>query len=92
MGIKWALGSDAGKRSGVNWIDLGDLAVNDWSHIFDDSPAAQMMFERPQVGAVIRFFDSAGVEHETVEEYKDKMYCQRCRLRNPKMGFWHKEL
>lgn len=85
MDIKWALGSDAGTRTGVNWIELGDLAVGDWSHI-SDFPAPRMMFQRPEEGMVFRFCDSAGIQHETVEVLKDGTYSQRCRLLNPKEG------
>ena len=81
MNIKWALGSDAGERKDVKWIGLGDLAVKDWSHIFDDSLLGQYMFDRPTQGVVFRFCDSAGTEFETTEEWKNGHFYQRCRTK-----------
>lgn len=92
MDIKWALGSDAGTRPNVKWIGLGDLAIGDWSQIFDDAPIPEMMFQRPAEGMVFRFCDSAGIEHETVEVMRGGRYYQQCRLQHPKKGFWQKEL
>lgn len=86
MDIKWALGSDAGRRTDVNWIELGDLGVGDWSHI-SVFPTPRMMFERPDDGMVFRFCDSTGIFHETVEVVKDGIYSQRCRLLDTKEGF-----
>jgi len=87
MDIKWALGFDAGTRTDTNWIELGDLAVGDWSHISDNFPERRMMLKRPDEGMVFRFCDSAGIHHETIEVLKGDMYSQRCRLLNPKEGF-----
>jgi len=87
MDIKWALGSDAGTRSNVNWIELGDLAVSDWSQIFDDAPIPQMMFKRPEEGMIFRFCDSAGIKHETIEVMRGGGFYQRCRLQNLKEPF-----
>ena len=61
--------------------------MGDWSLIFDDALIRQMMFKRPAEGMIFRFCDSAGIEHETVEEMKGGGFYQRCRLRNPKKGF-----
>jgi hypothetical protein len=86
MDIFWSLTPKAGTTEEFKWISLGDLAVNDWSYIFDDAPTPAYLFERPDQGMVFRFLDSAGDEHETIEVMRKGRFYQHCRRRNSKDG------
>jgi hypothetical protein len=80
IGIKWlrdaSLCDSANKQ---DWMELGDLAVGDWSYI--STPIATMMFKRPPEGMSFRFKDFAGNDYETIEECKNGTYYQQCRSR-----------
>jgi hypothetical protein len=60
-------------------MNLGDLAAGDWSFILGIS--SDYMFDSPEEGMTFRFFDVAENAYETVEEYRNKTFFQRCRPR-----------
>lgn len=80
LGIKWLLNAslrDTAKEDA--WTDLGDLAVGDWSYI--STATAKIMFLRPFEGMTFRFSDFAENQYETIEEYKNETFYQKCRSR-----------
>lgn len=79
VNIQWIVGSDPYKYKTETWMNLGDLAAGDWSFILGTS--SDYMFDRPKEGMTFRFFDVAENTYETVEEYRNNTYFQRCRPR-----------
>jgi hypothetical protein len=79
VNIQWTLGSDPDKNQTRSWTNLEDLAAGDWSYILGASPG--YMFDRPEEGMTLRFSDVAENTYETVDDYRDKNYYQRCRPR-----------
>jgi hypothetical protein len=78
MDIQWAKGSSGhlDVRSGC-WTKLGDLAAGDWSHI-PNGPVS-IMCDRLEDGMTVLFSDISENRYETVEEYRDGSFYQRCR-------------
>lgn len=79
VNIQWTLGSNPDRNQRSSWTNLGDLAAGDWSYILGAS--RDYMFDRPEQGMTFHFLDVAENAYETVEDYKDEKYYQRCRPR-----------